>query len=673
VGSGLERKRWAGPRRYEVRYNQKLVEHFSKVRLKKMIFRPWRRYSRTTAIVSRMFMVKQTAFMLKNVKAWREITRKHKKLRQTTISNWTGYSMYIMAPLFSAWKDFASTASIRRMHQNSLVAAYVRWKNRQKNVRILRMWRHQALYGGIEGMYSRTNISKSLGEQKSMCAALQKMITKQTVELEECKDMVQKETTNRKRMEDRVADRDVEIERLKMKNHHMDMELRRLHGVIDAMARINPRQIQHIKSMQPEFEFQERKIQPSLDVASTDDLFTADNGEVSTASQPSPSTVPETSVIEDSSSMIQDTSKQGVISRDPSGHRGTFSNINPTSSGNVSTANSVTGSVASATVLSQDDRRLLTRVKWLLRRLFEPEPEEEEEEEDDKFEAMDESETEDDGDSLSGRTPVISRGERMVQQILSDEADTKEAMFLLNMLSFLKDGNSKCLSENDSRDWAQELLASVGRNSTIVSNLLGGDDPGAKKASPDSGVDMESWRSILVHLRTNYPVGVVGTSTKIKFNDELDRPQTGVLARVRTMQTDLREVIQAKEAKIQKSRFGGNMQATLMLKSDMSSGVFTLDEDDEEDEDEGDDETRLNVYKERILGESPVEITPVVEDPGDSVYDDFDLAGDPNKPSILLSMQQSLVDSVGSVGTNSVDETAEDNGFVLKSGLSDVQ
>ena len=42
------------------------------------------------------------------------------------------------------------------------------------------------------------------------------------------------------------------------------------------MARINPRQIQYIKEIQPDFEFQERKIQPSLDVASSDDLFKVD-------------------------------------------------------------------------------------------------------------------------------------------------------------------------------------------------------------------------------------------------------------------------------------------------------------------------------------------------------------------------------------------------------------
>jgi septal ring factor EnvC (AmiA/AmiB activator) len=85
----------------------------------------------------------------------------------------------------------------------------------------------------VEGMYSRTTISKSLGEQKSMCASLQKMISRQTVELEECKELVNREVKLRKKLEDSVVDKDSEIERLKLKGHHVDQELRRLLAVIE--------------------------------------------------------------------------------------------------------------------------------------------------------------------------------------------------------------------------------------------------------------------------------------------------------------------------------------------------------------------------------------------------------------------------------------------------------
>ena len=46
---------------------------------------------------------------------------------------------------------------------------------------ILRTWRHQAVYGSVEGMYSRTALTKSLSEQKTLGNALQKIVANQTI------------------------------------------------------------------------------------------------------------------------------------------------------------------------------------------------------------------------------------------------------------------------------------------------------------------------------------------------------------------------------------------------------------------------------------------------------------------------------------------------------------
>jgi hypothetical protein len=172
-----------------------------------MTFIPWKLFTKRSKKINFLYIHKLSFFLHSHLLAWKHITSKHKLLRQHTISNWTGYAVWVMHTPFAAWKEYASSASIRRMHQTSLVNAYVRWKQRQKHILILKLWRHQSLYGGIEGMYSRTTISKSLGEQKGMTAALQKMLTKQTIELEESKELVYKETTTRKKMEDKVAEK----------------------------------------------------------------------------------------------------------------------------------------------------------------------------------------------------------------------------------------------------------------------------------------------------------------------------------------------------------------------------------------------------------------------------------------------------------------------------------
>jgi hypothetical protein len=90
IGTGLERKRWPGPRKYEVRYNQKLVEHFIKIRLKKMTFRPWKRFARTQATVNLMFAQKLTTFIRETFNGWKKLTKHFQVLRKDAMSMWMG-------------------------------------------------------------------------------------------------------------------------------------------------------------------------------------------------------------------------------------------------------------------------------------------------------------------------------------------------------------------------------------------------------------------------------------------------------------------------------------------------------------------------------------------------------------------------------------------------------
>jgi hypothetical protein len=46
---------------------------------------------------------------------------------------------------------------------------------------ILKTWRHQAVYGSIEGMYSRTTLTKSLVEQKTLSGSLLRIVEQQTL------------------------------------------------------------------------------------------------------------------------------------------------------------------------------------------------------------------------------------------------------------------------------------------------------------------------------------------------------------------------------------------------------------------------------------------------------------------------------------------------------------
>jgi len=682
VGTGLERKRWPGPRRYEVRYNRKLVEHFVKGRLKKMTFMPWKRFAKTQATVNIMFATKLTKFVSDNFLAWRRLTQHYKVIRKDAVSKWMGYSKDIISGPYFAWKGIVNNAVMKRNQQNGLVTAYIRWKQRQKLIRILQTWRHQALYGGVEGMYSRTTISKSLGEQKSMCAALQKMISRQTVDLEECKELVNREVKLRKKMEDSVVDKDSEIERLRMKGHHVDQELRRLLAVIESMAKINPAQIALLKEMQPEFNFQQRLIQPSLDAAGADNLLDDEErvaGEDETLE-------PSVGFSENSMSEMLGLNDDSI---------GTLEHLNQTHKVQVSEEKialtssrkdrrmSMASSSGGAPDVSQEDKRMLLRIKWVLSTIL-PDvvPYNKLNEVDgggnlssrpdttrmdtsrstvlstarsrlDSYNS--EAESDEDGEEEEGvedgQYPHMSKHERKmekkVQSILQDPAEASETMFLMGMLSFIKDGTTKSLSKNDSRDWAKVLLKSVGRDTGVVDALIPDveDDKASSLAKKVNDTpEMEDWRSVLIHLQTFYPVGKVGRIANVEYEDDKNTPARGVLTRVRNMRSDLKEVVQYKVEKASRSKMGKSVTTNLALSDEIGDvdGMYATHDDEQ---------PGINMYAGNLINHvggatSPTkELQNIEGEGGEEEYDDEASISsyDPNKKSQILSMHSDIM------------------------------
>tara|TARA_B110000091_G_C13360193_1_gene287945 strand:- start:45 stop:212 length:168 start_codon:yes stop_codon:yes gene_type:complete len=51
----------------------------------------------------------------------------------------------------------------------------------------MKRWRHQAMYGRIDGLYTRQMLISSLNEQKIMSSGLEKFMASQTVEVDECR------------------------------------------------------------------------------------------------------------------------------------------------------------------------------------------------------------------------------------------------------------------------------------------------------------------------------------------------------------------------------------------------------------------------------------------------------------------------------------------------------
>ena len=260
VGAGLDRKRWSQPRQYEIHYNQKRLDNFSRLRLKRYVFYPWKEFYIMQSLVRRMLQRQMARFVKQNFHAWREEARKLRELRIKAVDSWRGYGRLLCLGPFQGWASYVKGVKNVNNERQRIVSSYLRWKWRQRIVIIMKRWRHQALYGRIDGLYTRQMLISSLNEQKIMTAGLEKMLSAQTVEVDECRDLADREIQKRKLLESRLKESQEDIVKNRSYAHHAEQEMKRLEGIIESMALLNPRQIEHLKKLQPKFQFKQRKV-----------------------------------------------------------------------------------------------------------------------------------------------------------------------------------------------------------------------------------------------------------------------------------------------------------------------------------------------------------------------------------------------------------------------------
>ena len=226
-----------------------------------MIFLAWKAYFAIQYKVKRSYQRKISLFLNGIFQEWKSVSNHYRRLRRLTYENWTGYARIMVSTPFQAWADYVRGVKNKFNEHIRIAKAYRRWKMRQKIGQIMKVWRHQALFGRLDGLYSRQMLLKSLGEQKIFTNSLEKLMSDQTIELEECRQVVSLEIEKRKELESEITKLQGEIQGKAMTNHHYEQELKRLESVVESMLKINPKQMDHLINLHgPEFRFKERQI-----------------------------------------------------------------------------------------------------------------------------------------------------------------------------------------------------------------------------------------------------------------------------------------------------------------------------------------------------------------------------------------------------------------------------
>jgi len=139
----LDRKRWKAPRRYEVRYSQKRVDYFSRLRLLKSVFRPWKEKQKLWREATKRFRKYQRKFLFNHFQALVKMGRTLRQYRANAITNWRGYAVLMMTKPFRAWAAWVIISQKAFAEKTWLAKNYRMWKVRQLMLLIVRTWRHQ--------------------------------------------------------------------------------------------------------------------------------------------------------------------------------------------------------------------------------------------------------------------------------------------------------------------------------------------------------------------------------------------------------------------------------------------------------------------------------------------------------------------------------------------------
>ena len=135
----------------------------------------------------------------------------------------------MLAP-FLAWASHVKAASAVIAHKTHLAMTYRKWKLRQLLFIVVQRWRHQALFGRTDGMYTRQMMAKSLKHQKAYSDRVEKLMLAQTFELAECKELIEREISKRRELEDKLQTSIADIHKYEMLSHSAEVEVKRLEG-----------------------------------------------------------------------------------------------------------------------------------------------------------------------------------------------------------------------------------------------------------------------------------------------------------------------------------------------------------------------------------------------------------------------------------------------------------
>ncbi|RLN55960.1 hypothetical protein BBJ29_004027 [Phytophthora kernoviae] len=235
--------------RYEQHFNlRKIDAHYRRTHMLKHL-RAWLKYCRLIRRVRALFegSTKETLAWL--MKRWQVRAQYQRALRGNAVEEWNAYSRRIFLIPFRRWYVFMAHKRAAREAKESICVAYERRQRRHIKYNFFRLWKHQVLFGHIEGLHSKTHLLRSLEDQKRMCIGLEANAALY-------RDNIAALQASIVQLEDKLQEKQQKLAHLhettqatRFGIHKAEQSIARVQGMLEAVRVVHPGTVERIETM----------------------------------------------------------------------------------------------------------------------------------------------------------------------------------------------------------------------------------------------------------------------------------------------------------------------------------------------------------------------------------------------------------------------------------------
>jgi hypothetical protein len=255
------KKKYTGRQKWQKRHNLFLIMQHHGTKMLRSHFQAWRMKSKQLAGVRRAFSGHMNQKIINIVKAWRIQATLSTRRKKIVIEEWKNYSMALWKVPFRAWYVWTQTRIKEQQASRILLSAWERKKLRDLKYQVFKVWRHQAAYGKVEGMFTRVRLLRTLDEQKALIKTIGETmdVTQDTLNATKnsLENQIQLNFNNIKKLEG-VTSKSANIE---FALHNAEQEIVRLQSIIDSVSIIHPGTIKQLDMMGDNKKFEQRGLE----------------------------------------------------------------------------------------------------------------------------------------------------------------------------------------------------------------------------------------------------------------------------------------------------------------------------------------------------------------------------------------------------------------------------